>query len=146
MKQWSEIESEFEVDGSLRDIYVENVDVAVWNIFISAVKQSSYKFDFVHGELVRDLPGSLSEIKALQETNPTILRIWISDSIQINCHFFVNSEIELDVSPSEIQNAGSYFKLASFLEWLASVTSSAVKLTHENAQEQVILGVCKQAV
>ncbi|WP_444944344.1 protein export chaperone SecB [Microbulbifer sp. ZKSA006] len=143
MKQWGEIKSEFEVDGSLRDICVENVDSAVWNIFISAVKQSNYKFDFVHGDLVRDLPASLAEIKALQETNPTTLRIWISGSIQINCHFFVESEIELDVSPSEIQSAGSYFKLTSFLEWLAWATGGVAKLTHENSQEQVILSVCK---
>ncbi|WP_288130749.1 protein export chaperone SecB [Microbulbifer sp.] len=143
MKQWSEIKPEFGVDGSLRDIYIENVDASVWGVFIDGVKQSSYKFDFTHGDIERDLPGSLNQIKVLQETNPTTLHLWLSDSIQINCHFFIESEIELDLSPSEIQSASSYSKLIDFLEWLASITERAVKLTHEGAQEQVILSVCK---
>ena len=141
MKQWSEVRREFDVDGSLRDIYIENIDLSEWDVFITALKQSEYKFQFSHGELECDLPNSIAKIKALQEANPTILSIWLSDDIKINCHFFMGSEIELDVSPSDIQSLGSYAKLVKFLDWLSSTMSRVVKVTHEGAQEQVIFNV-----
>ncbi len=78
----------------------------------------------------------------MQQTDPTTLYIWVTDDIQLNCHFFVETEIELDVSPHDIQTESAYIQLVSFLEWLATVTKNEVKLTHEGMQEQVILSVC----
>ncbi|AFU99919.1 hypothetical protein [Simiduia agarivorans] len=143
MKQWDEIKSEFETDGSLRDIYVEDINLSIWNSFISEVKRSNYKVEFSHGDEGIELPDDLSTIKGLQQTNPTTLYIWLSEGIQLNCHFFVNTEIELDVSPHDIQSENSYIKLVNFLKWLAIVTNREVKLTHEGSQEMVILSVCK---
>lgn len=142
MKQWSEIKPEFQADGSLRDIYVEDIDPAVWDLFIAGVKRSKYKIEFAHGDVKRELPDNLKTIKRLQKSNPTTLYIWLTENTQLNCHFFVETEIELDVSPHDIQNEHVYAQLVLFLEWLASLTGSEVKLTHEGMQEQVILSVC----
>ncbi|MEE4244829.1 MAG: hypothetical protein V2I33_05435 [Kangiellaceae bacterium] len=141
MKQWSDIRHEFETDGSLRDIYVEDINSSVWNEFIREVKRSGYKFEFSHGDAVKELPCDLNAIKSMQQTDPTTLYIWIADNIQLNCHFFVETEIELDVSPHDIQTESAYTQLVSFLEWLATVTKGEVKLTHEGMQEQVVLSV-----
>lgn len=143
MKQWSEIKSEFETDGSLRDIYVEDIDPSIWNSFISEVKHSNYKVEFSHGDDEIELPVDLDTIKSMQQTNPTTLYIWLPEGIQLNCHFFVDTEIELDVSPHDIQSENSYIQLVSFLEWLALVTNREVKLTHEGSQETVILSVLR---
>ncbi|WP_299775911.1 protein export chaperone SecB [uncultured Pseudoteredinibacter sp.] len=142
MKQWCDIKNEFDTDGSLRDIYVENIDSAVWNDFIGEVKRSKYKFEFSHGDVEKELPFDLNAIKSMQQADPTTLYIWVTDNIQLNCHFFVETEIELDVSPHDIQTESAYSQLVAFLKWLATVTKSEVKLTHEGIQEQVILSVC----
>ncbi|WP_067021164.1 hypothetical protein [Marinomonas spartinae] len=141
MKQWSDIKREFKTDGSLRDIYVEDIETAVWDTFIAEVKRSEYKFEFTHGDVEKELPNDLITIKSMQQTNPTTLFLWIAEKIQLNCHFFVETEIELDVSPHDIKTESSYNQLISFLEWLATVTKGEVKLTHEGMQEQVILSV-----
>ena len=141
MKQWSEVQGEFEIDGSLRDIYVENIEAELWDHFLKEVKDSVYRIEFFHSDETLELPSSLSEIKNLQETDPTNLRIWLAGDIQINCHFFIASEIELDVSPREIQSEASYLELLAFLEWLSKSTKKEVKLTHEGAQELVIVSV-----
>ena len=104
MKQWSEIKSEFEADGSLRDIYVEDINPSIWNLLISEVKRSSYEVRFYHGDDKTVLPNDLDTIKAMQQNNPTILCIWLTEGIQLNCHFFVDTEIELDVSPHDVQS------------------------------------------
>ncbi|MDT3282964.1 hypothetical protein, partial [Shewanella scandinavica] len=141
MKQWNEIKHEFEADGSLRDIYVENIEPEAWDQFIAEIKGSNYEIDFYHGDVKLELPGSLLLIKRLQETNPTTLCIWLPEKIQINCHFFVETEIELDVSPRDIQNENAYLQLVSFQVWLSESMKKEVKLTHEGAQELVILSV-----
>ncbi|MFL0803297.1 MAG: protein export chaperone SecB [Agarilytica sp.] len=141
MKAWSEIKEEFGVDGSLRDIYVEEIDPALWKIFIEAVRSSVYKHEFTHGGVIIGFPDDLPEIKRLQETNPTTLAIWLNDKVQVNCHFFVETEIELDISPRDIVGEHEYQVLTSFLEWISSILKKRVILTHENTQDQVILSV-----
>ena len=141
MKQWNDIKDEFELDGSLRDIYVESIEPIVWDHFIARIKESEYRIHFSHGDLERELPDDFGTIREMQSSEPTILLIWISDNIQLNCHFFVDTEIELNVSPHDIQSEFAYSQLLSFLEWLASLTASEVKLTHEGMQEQVIVSV-----
>ncbi|MBL4826135.1 MAG: protein export chaperone SecB [Spongiibacteraceae bacterium] len=143
MKQWNEISPEFETDGSLRDIYAEDVDPSIWNSFVAELKRSDYKVEFSHGDAKKDLPDDFDTVRGMQKTNPTTLCIWLSESIQLNCHFFVETEIELDVSPHDIQCEKSYLLLIRFLKWLARLTSREVKLTHEGAQELVILSVFK---
>lgn len=141
MKLWSEIKSEFEADGSLRDIYVEDIDISAWDTFIDGVIESEFRIDFKSGDSSRSLPNSFVGIKELQRVNPTILSIWLKVSVQINCHFFVENEIELDVSPSEICNEESYTALIHFLHWLAGILNEPVKLTHEGDQSEIILYV-----
>lgn len=139
MKEWYELKSQFEPEGSLRDIYVEDIDESVWNLFINKLRASCYQLIFTHGEEMVSLPESFGEIKKLQETDPTTLGIIVEESIHINCHFFIGSEIELDVSPKEIDRESKFNILVKFLRWLNSSLNKPVKLTHENSQTEVIL-------
>ena len=141
MKVWSEIKKEFRADGSLRDIYVEEIDPALWEIFIEGVRLSVYRYEFTHGGVSVEFPNDFTEIKRLQETNPTTLAIWLNSKIQVNCHFFVETEIELDISPRDIVGEHEYQILVVFIEWTSSILKERVILTHENTQDQVILSV-----
>lgn len=141
MKVWSEVKEELEADGSLRDIYVEEIDPALWEVFIEGVRSSAYRHEFTHGGASIEIPYDLMEIKGLQETGPTTLIIWLSDKIQVNCHFFTETEIELDISPLDIAGEHEYQVLIAFLKWVSSILKERVILTHENTQDQVILSV-----
>ena len=141
MKPWNDIKNEFETDGSLRDIYVENIAPSTWDEFLRAIVATDYKLEFTHGGKPLELPGSLSEIKQLQDSDPTTLFIWLDETIQLNCHFFMDTEIEMDVSPHDITSESAYLSLVRFLKWLSRFSNKQVKLTHEGAKEQVILSV-----
>jgi len=141
MKPYSLLISEFEPDGSLRDIYVFDTNIKQWNIVLKAITRTNYEYNFLHADEVIELPNDFDLIKALQESNPTILKIYITESIQINCHFFTDKEIEMDIDPNEILSETDYNALTRFLSWLSKITSSTVVLTHENAPELVILSV-----
>ena len=53
-------------------------------------------------------------------------------SATAHCFFFVESEIELDVDPREIQNADAHDAVLSFIEGLARAVGRPVLLTPEN--------------
>ena len=142
MHQWNEIKSQFECDGSLRDIYIFRTRVSTWNKFLSEIRLSDYSIEFKHGGKLIDLPENIESIKQLQESDPTTLSIFVNE-IRVNCHFFITSEIEMDISPTEINSDLSFNSLIEFLKWLSNVANSNVVLTHENSQDDVILTVCR---
>ena len=142
MYQWNEIKSQFECDGSLRDIYIFGTHVSTWNKFLSEIRLSDYPIEFKHGGKLIDLPTNIKSIKQLQESDPTTLSTSVNE-IRVNCHFFITSEIEMDISPTEINSDLSFNSLIEFLKWLSNVANSNVVLTHENSQDDVILTVCR---
>lgn len=139
MKEWRDVKKEFEPEGSLRDIYIEDIDESVWDLFLHNIRGSVYELKFTHGQNLVGLPETFNEIRHLQESDPTTLGIVLENGICINCHFFVESEIELDLSPREIDSESKFKSLVSFLSWLNVSLCKPVKLTHENAQTEVIL-------
>lgn len=141
MKLYSELSSDFNPDGSLRDIYIFECNSELWNTLIENISRSTYKHEFWHGDSPFALPSNFNSIKKLQETNPTILKLFLPGNIQVNCHFFVESEVEMDVTPNEITGESKFNCLVSFLKWLSVVVNKAVVLTYENSPEQVILSV-----
>lgn len=104
---WPAVRTAFSPDGALRDIYIE-AGVSVWNEFLSWAARGAYPIDFRHGSSKRALPGDLHEIRRLQLTEPTTLHLFLSSGCQINCHFFVDEEIEMDIDPREIQDQESF--------------------------------------
>ena len=139
MKEWSEVKKDFVPEGSLRDIYIEDVNESTWNLLLSELPGSGYEFSFAHGQKVMALPDSFAEIKQLQKTDPTTLRIAVEKGIWVHCHFFIESEIELDLSPRDIDSEVRFNSLVSFLRWLHLGLRKPVKLTHENSETEVIL-------
>ncbi len=139
MERWGDIKSEFDVDGSLRDIYVENTTENQWNHFINEISSSNFQITFTHGGVTKKLPNNFQDIKKLQEENPTTLAILLDNNILVHCHFFIISEIELDITPEHINDENGYNAMLSFINWLSSILDHIVILTHENAKDMVIL-------
>ncbi len=139
MYHWIEFKEEFEADGSLRDVYIEDINLAKWDQFLDFIKLSKYEVEFRHGGSLQSLPGTFSSIKNLQGTEPTILSIKLNANFCLNCHFFVESEIELDLSPRDVSSEADFEVLLEFLEKLSSSLACRVTLTPENMPKQVIL-------
>ena len=65
MCQWNEVKSQFETDGSLRDIYVFGIDELMWGKLLTEVALSKYHFEFSHGGNLVQMPPNLDSIKIL---------------------------------------------------------------------------------
>ncbi|WP_374517819.1 hypothetical protein [Undibacterium squillarum] len=63
---------------------------------------------------------------------PNLLQIYVAGAT-VNCHFFITSEIELDISPRDVQSAEVHDEILSFIEALATTIGKEALLTPENA-------------
>lgn len=54
--------------------------------------------------------------------------------ISANCHFFVTSEIELDLNPKEIKGAAEHKSVLLFMAGIAESIGKPILLTPENDQ------------
>lgn len=133
---WEEIKWIFEPDGTLRDIYVENVDIEDWKNLIdylnanhilkygpSDENQIINKIDKHYLiQLLTDVTGKL-ELKTVAI---------IIDDIIINTHFFTVDEIEFDIEPEEINSVDNYEKVLSFMNEISRILNKQLILTGEN--------------
>ncbi len=138
---WNDISNKFKYDGSLRDIYVTQIESSTWNDFIKGIRNSEYKFVFTLDGKTLVIPENYKEIKVLQQYAATLLSIYLPSGTRINCLFFVEYEIELDITPLEITNESSFLELYNFLHWLAKLTKKRVIVTYEDEQDKPFLEV-----
>mgnify|MGYP003398753257 CR=1 FL=1 len=133
---WEEIKWIFEPDGTLRDIYVENVNIEDWKILI----------DYLNANHILKY-GPSNDIKIVNKADKDYLIKLLSDetgemelktlsiiveNIIINTHFFTIDEIEFDIEPREINSETDYEKLLSFMNEISKILNKPLILTGEN--------------
>ncbi len=73
----------------------------------------------------------------MQETNPTTLTIWIGE-LTVCCHFFLDSEIELDFRPNDVKDEQSWNDLVIFFQSIVKIIGKNGIITQENMEEHII--------
>lgn len=133
---WEEINWIFEPDGTLRDIYVENVDIEDWKILIDylnsnhIVKYGPSDDNQIINKINKDyLIQLLTDVTGKLELKTVAIMI---DDIIINTHFFTVDEIEFDIKPEEIKSVKDYEKVLSFMNEISRVLNKQLILTGEN--------------
>lgn len=129
-----EVPGLWEIEGSLRDVYVAQTEISDWRKFMEFASRypSAYAFDGIACEMP-SVEGIFSN-----RDGGHLLRVKFGIATA-NCHFFVESEIELDLDPREIQSASSHSEALSFLEGLAIAIGKPVTVTPENGQSTPFL-------
>ncbi len=90
---WEKCKDIFEVDGSLRDIYIRHTTLDDWQKVLDAIRESPYPSVF---------SGAGESALFPQEANNCfdefggLLQIQVGE-VQLNCHFFIKDEIEFDL-------------------------------------------------
>lgn len=136
---WEEIKWIFEPDGTLRDIYVENVDIKDWKILIDylnanhIVKYGPSDDNKIINRIDKDyLIQLLTDNTGKMELRTVSI---IIDSIIINTHFFKVGEIEFDIEPKEINSVANYEKVLNFMNEISRILNKQLILTGENQSE-----------
>jgi len=138
---WTEIASEFEWDGTLRDIYVVDTTLDDWQRILDALiehKPNALAF-YLEKEEAASIP-SAKVIFELSLESSTLLQVTLGN-VHLNCHFFCEEQVEFDLDPSELRGEEDLQGVVGFMRILANETGKPVILTHENMQDAVILTI-----
>lgn len=135
---WTLYQKIFEVDGTLRDIYVLNTSITDWQKTLDWLRTSPYQLTFrgPHDEIA--LPERIETIfEARDDTGDHItsfLSVKIGSCI-LNCHFFWEKDIEFDLDPREISSVADVNQVFEFMEHLARTVEKPAILTPESVEE-----------
>jgi len=132
--EWQDCREAFYVDGSLRDIYVRDTTLDDWDLFLGAVS-SLLTATFVDGEPY-PLPTQASEIFERSAETSFLLKIILGQA-KMNCHFFTEEEIELDIDPSEVTSQVEFDAIVDVLSLIGSALGRDVILTDENVPTSI---------
>ena len=142
---WDNIAWIFEDDGSLRDIYIQEISLNDWSKLIDSIN-NNYDLNFgiageemSSGEINKDyVIKYLTDISGEMESMSATIFI---DGININCHFFLPDQIEFDIAPTDIKSIEDYKKVESFMNSISELLGNQVTLTGENRIELPLIKI-----
>lgn len=121
-------------DGSLRDIYVQNTEAVHWDRFDRLLRK--YECTYTFDGMPLPFPGSRSALANREGSH--LLSIPLGGPV-INCHFFIEQQLELDISPKEVAGPLDHERILVFVESLAEALELAADITPENWEENPFL-------
>ena len=144
--QWEAVRTEFEFDGSWRDIYVLGTDLTDWQRMLDSLRASAFEVAYYagHDEAV-ELPASAAEAFPRTGEHDRLLTVRFG-GVGANCHFFLETEIEWDIDPREVTGQRELDALVAFMQALATAVGKDVVLTPENLPQTAVLRACPSSV
>lgn len=130
---WDTCRRDFEPDGALRDIYVQDTTVEHWCSLYNVLR-ATYRIEYSIDSTPQPLPASADEALEARSTSSPMVCFRIG-SAMVNCHFFTTNEIEMDIDPREIASQTALDELLGFLRLVGDTLGRPVILSYENDEE-----------
>jgi hypothetical protein len=134
MLSWQICQNEFEFDGALRDIYVLATTIDDWSK-LYGVLRSRYCLNYFVDLESRPLPDGIDEAFSVREVATPMLQFVVAD-MTYNAHFFTTAQIELDISPREVDSPERFAALLEVIQFIGNGLQREVRLAHENDWER----------
>jgi len=127
---WNKIKWIFKPDGTLRDIYIQEVSLSDWNNLIDLINEKytvkyKGKKKIAKQEVIEYLMDETGEV----EFKTVSIEL---EKIKLNCHFFLEDEIEFDIHPKQINSLEDFEFLEKFMNDVSKSLDNQVTLTYEN--------------
>jgi hypothetical protein len=135
---WEQCRSDFAWDGSWRDLYVRGASVKKWSSFLGALPSWPYRTEYRIGGEKAPLPPDAGQVFRAKEKAASDLSIAV-DAVVLNCHFFVEDELEFDLDPRQVDGAATFEALLGFMRRLGVLLEASVVLTPENLATRPIV-------
>ncbi|MBP8213442.1 MAG: hypothetical protein KAX53_06830 [Saprospiraceae bacterium] len=134
-RNWNDIKWIFEQDGSLRDIYVQDVTISDWENLIDFL---NLNYDIKFGENEKNQIDKEYVIQYLKdetgEMESKSLKIDFN-GVNFHCYFFLSDQIEFDIDPREIKTIKDFESIEKFMVSISKTLRNQVTLTGENSPE-----------
>ncbi len=146
---WTELKDKiYYWDGSWRDIYVLQTNRKFWEKWSDYVNKN-YRVEWLNGK-----SGNVEnkiDFGVVEEHWDGIHDFWSTakvfvDRIQINAHFFIDTEIENDIDPREFISLEDHEKLIKYMIDLSTLLNKEIILTPENEHGTALIWVYEENV
>jgi hypothetical protein len=127
---FGEVPGLWEPDSSLRDVYFLETNAEHWLRFFAFIQ--AYPVNYTFDGKPRAVP-SVAEVFA-NRAGSHLLAVSV-DAVTIHCHFFSESEIELDIEPREVKGPQEHQTVLAFVAQLSAALGRAALITPENGAE-----------
>lgn len=116
-------------DGCLRDVYIQQMGPKQWERFDSLVRkyELAYSFDGSQAQF----PGRQALFANREGSH--LLSVMLG-RVSVNCHFFVECQLELDISSREISGPTEHDAVLDFVEQLSVELELPADITPENSE------------
>ena len=146
---WTELKQKiYFKDGSFRDIYILQTNIEDNEKWADYVNES-YRIEWFNGVTQADETKiDFAVIKEFWNGNQDLCstaNVFIG-KVQINNHFFIDTEIENDIDPREINTISDHECVVKYMTDLSNLLDKPVILTPENEQETILMIVSKSEV
>jgi len=135
-------------DGSWRDIYVLQTNRDDWKLWVKYVNKNC-RIDWFNGKADRDENqidlDVLEEFWSGNHDLCSTAKVFV-DKIQINSHFFDDTEMENDIDPRKFNSIDDHYKLIKYMSGLSTLLDKEVILTPENEHETILFKVNKDII
>jgi hypothetical protein len=122
-------------DGSLRDIYVVDVNLTDWQKFFNWICTSTWDIVFYKDGHVSVYEETyVAHFFEEKENHSILMSININD-VLVNCHFFSEDEIEFDIDPNEVKSKSEANAVFEFMKNISKILDKESILTRENSLE-----------
>ena len=142
---WDELRNGmYHIDGSWRDIYVLNTTKEDWHRWIEYVNTnyevSWYADDYNSGIAVDTIDSQFINCRWDSKHCATTVSVLLG-KVQINCHFFTESQIENDIDPREIKSLDDHKRVMEYMKSVYNLLGKEVILTEENSEDAIWIKV-----
>jgi hypothetical protein len=122
----------YNVDGSLRDIYVLDATREDWRIWSDLVN-TNYPVRFLDEHLLPHDRILFAEMLKCWDGGVYLLHAtFVVGDMEVKCHFFNDEEIENDIDPKQINSYAAHLQLLNYMTLLSQALGKRVLLTPEN--------------
>jgi len=133
IRKWNDIQWIFEPDGSLRDIYVQDISLREWEKLINHLNLNFNLTYSDQGKIDRKyVLEYLQDKSGEMETKSLTIHL---GQIKVNCHFFLSEQIEFDIDPKEVNSLSDFEQIERFMTSISETLKEQVTLTAENSPE-----------
>ena len=146
---WDDLKNKIYVwDGGWLDIYVNDSNSSEWEKWTQYVNDN-YRIDWYNGKIAKAESkidfGVIQEYWNGNHNLCSTAKVFI-DNMQVNAHFFDDTEIENDIDPREFKSMEDHNKLISYLKGLSKLLNKEVTVTPENCPEIFLMRVKEETV
>lgn len=135
---WESLRHQFEVEGALIDLYVDESSVSAWQKAIDWIR-STTEFVYQEDGVTTEMPASVADVFGRVDEASVSFGFAATEDVWVSSYFFSPEWFELTLDPAEIQSPESLDVIIALMMKLGTLLDEPVLLTLESDPEQAFL-------